>query len=180
MNLQVLDQISNLDWNQLSQRLMAVSVFWSKMYFGDKWKLLPKGYTQDDVVQESIRRAFSREWEAFDEETFSKYLFGACRSIISNLKKSSKIQKTERIDLFSEQVANDEEDDIEMQSEQKEVLERIENALGQDDELITLYQGILSGLDYKEIASQLQMTVKDIYNLKKKLIRVIEKIAKEI
>lgn len=180
MNLQILEQISKLDWNQLSKRLMAVSVFWSKMYFGDKWKVLPKGYTQDDVVQESIRRAFSREWEAFDEDTFCKYLFGACRSIISNLKKSANIQKTDRVDLFFEQVTNDEEDDIEMKFGQKETLDRIESALGQDDHLITLYRGILSGFDYNEIASDLQITVKEVYNLKKRLIRIIEKIAKEL
>src|SRR5687767_14459119 len=115
MNQAVLDKISQLNWNEISRRLTAVSIFWSKVYHGENWKALPKGFTQDDVVQESIRRAFSKEWNEYEDNEFINFLMGAARSIVSNLAKSAKIQKTDSMDLFTLQI---EDDSIEKKFEQ--------------------------------------------------------------
>jgi len=180
MNPEVLEKISKLDWIQIYQKMTAVSVFWSKIYCGGKWKLLPKGYTQEDIVQESIRRAFSRNWDHFDEEEILNYLFGACRSIVSNLVRSANIQMTEVTDLFSLQDISGLNEDIESKFEREDTLERIRVDIGEDVELQVLFEGILIGLEYKEIASKLNTAIEKVYSLKKRLIRIIERIAKEI
>jgi DNA-directed RNA polymerase specialized sigma24 family protein len=177
MNQGVLDKISQLDWNQISRRLMAVSIFWSKMYHGEDWKCLPKGFTQDDVVQESIRRAFSRDWNEYDENAFINFLMGAVRSIVSNLAKSAKNQKTDSMDLFDLEI---EGDDIEMKFEKDDVIESIRTK-AKDDRLLTqLLDCTLLGLEPQEISDRLQLPVIEVYKAKKRLIRIVEKVAKEI
>ena len=178
MNQAVLDKISNLDWDSLGRRLKAVSVFWAKIYHGSKWKTLPKGYTHKDVVQESIRRAFSHEWETFDENRFEEFLMGSVRSVVSNLAKSARIQKTEPMDLFELEVQSNE--DIEEQFERAEVIEKINNAMEEEEILKNVFDRMCDGNEPRDISKELQIPVKEVYNLKKRIVRIIEQISKEI
>jgi DNA-directed RNA polymerase specialized sigma24 family protein len=157
---------------------MAISIFWSKMYHGTNWKNLPKGYTQDDIVQESIRRAFSRDWEDVSEAEVTEYLFGAARSILSNLAKSAKVQKTNPSDLFTLDVADD-SISIEEKFDQDELIQKIRENLISEKDLLSLFDDILLGLSPQEIEKKQNIPIKEIYNRKKRLLRVVEKVANE-
>jgi DNA-directed RNA polymerase specialized sigma24 family protein len=179
MNQKVLDELSLIDWDEVTQKMTAVSIFWAKVFFGSNWNHLPKGFTIEDTVQESIRRAFVKDWESYDSKVFEDYLFGAVKSNLSNLKKSSRIQKTSSLELFSDDIIDDEEE-FENKIEKEEVHEKIRMEIRNDSNLSKLFESILQGSTAAEAAKTLGVTDRDVYNLKKRLVRVVEKVALEI
>ena len=185
MKPEVLEKLSKLDWGNLTKQLYAISIYWAKITFKGQWKRLPKGHTIDDIVQDAIRRGFSKDWERYDSVEFKKFLFGACRSIIYNLNRSSKIQKNEPLNdeihdlpLFSQSETSVENNMIE-EMDYENTISRIESKIGDDSTMRSVFDGIRKGLDPKGISEDTGMSVKKVYNVKKQLFRIIDNISNE-
>lgn len=178
MDQAILQKISSLDWDSLYNRLQALAVHWSKRFFGKKWNNLPKGLTHDDVVEEAIRRAFSKNWSHFDNEEFEKFLAGAVQSVVSNLRKSYASQKTEPMDLFN--LANESDADVERELDKEYVHKIIQEKVKKNERLAAVYKLLCEGHESKDIAKLLDIPVTEVYNLNKKIIRIIEQIAEDI
>jgi hypothetical protein len=192
MDKEFLDQVSKLDWKALGRSLMAVCVFWVENTFGDPQARLPKGYTHDDVVRDALLRSINRKWTTkFDENQYRKYLFGAIRSVVSNLAKSSEQQLTDRRILT---LADDEEessslslDDLESSDNEIEsqvdygiFFEKLETEIRGKAELEQVLTGIRLGLEPIEIATEMNKDVKEIYQLKRQLFGIGEKVSKSL
>lgn len=179
MDQKVLDEIASLDWDTLSRRLLAVTVYWAKIYHKSNWRDLPKGYTHEDVLQESYRRALSRPWPTFNENEFFEYLKGAVRSVVSNLAKSERLQKTSRLGLFAESGLKSDEN-IEDQFEKEEVIQKIYKTMKGEQGLTEVFELMCEGYAPRHISDKMNIPVNEIYNMKKRIIRIIEEIAKDL
>lgn len=191
MNEKYLEEVSKLDWNKIGKSLKAVSVFWVENTFGKANARLPKGYTLDDIVQDALMRSFNRSWEEeFNEGRFIKYLFGAVRSIVSNLAKSGDNTKTDRTITHRE---HDDEgatltleaiaivkEDFAIKIDYEKVLGLLEKEIQGNLELEQVLTAIRLGLQPKEIAEELEKDVKEIYKLKRQLYNIVEKISKTL
>lgn len=195
MDKEFLDQVSKLDWKALGRSLMAVCVFWVENTFGDPQARLPKGYTHEDVVRDAFLRSLNRKWTTkFDENRYRNYLFGAIRSVVSNLAKSSDQQLTDRRILT---LADDDEDEeessslalddlesgdneIESQVDYGIFFEKLESEIRGKTELEQVLTGIRLGLEPMEIAAEMNKDVKEIYKLKRQLFGIGEKVSKSL
>ena len=185
----VLDELSLLDWGQIGKEVTAVATYWSKVTFKKRWKELPEGHTIKDVVQEAIRRAFSREWDVVKHETILKYLFNAVRGIISNLARDFFAHNTEnfsdlQIEKDDGEVAlveigdsSEGEDSMVYLLDYNYFISKIENRIKDNDLLMNVFNMIRQGSPPRDMANKLKITRKEVYVQKKKLVRLIDDIA---
>lgn len=170
----------NADWAKISKKLYGFAIYCSKINFFDRWNSLPKGYTHEDVVQDAIRRAVSKNWSDCSQEDLEKYLLGAVRSVISNLARHDAAQRKmirsltigKQKDLFTNNI----EDDMDYRN----MISELDKELNGDDVLKSIFKEVRLGNKSGEIAINLGIPVKDVYNAKKRLIRVVDEISKNI
>lgn len=189
MDENFVDEISKLDWKVLGRKLLSVSIFWVEHTFKDPQARLPKGYTHDDVVQDAIQRSLKHKWEGdFDKTKYIKFLFGAIRSIISNLAKSADNKKTIITVLFNEDDEDEKasslerfavvEEDFDYEIDHDGIMETLDAKIQGNSDLEEVLTAIKLGMEPMQIADELKKDVKEVYKLKRQLFGIVDKIAK--
>lgn len=194
MDEKFLEEISNLDWKSLGKRMTAIAVHWVNYTFKDSKNNLPKGYTIEDIVHDAIQRGMNRDWkESFEKIRFENYLFGAIRSIVSNLADLSDNQLTDRkyfnrkMQSEGEEVINviDEiptidADDIEIKIDYQIAFDKLEEKINGNKDLEEILTAIRLGMEPREIAEEINKDIKEIYKLKRQLFIIADKIGKSL
>ena len=194
MSEEFLEEISKLDWKSLGKRMNGMAIYWLEHTFGDPNPKLPRGYNLDDIMQDSLERAMNKNWEGnFDKKKFENYLFGAIRSIVSNLaglsdnKLTDKeyFNRTKQSDDGEEinainQIPENDDFDIYDRIDKKIAFEKLEEEIKGEPELETILTAMRLGLKPREIADEMGKEPKEIYNLQRQLFGRAEKIGKSL
>lgn len=194
MSEEFLNEISKLDWKSLGKRMTGMAIYWLEHTFGIPNPKLPKGYELDDIVQDSLKRAMNKDWIGnFDEKIFINYLFGAVRSIVSNLADLSDNKKTDR-EYFNrarlsddgeltktiDQIPDSDGSDIYSKIDKEIVFERLEEEIKGELELETILTAMRLGMKPREISVEMGKDAKDIYKLQRQLYSRAEKVGKSL
>ena len=190
-----LQLVKSVNWSLLYQKLEAFSLSLAKLYFKKRYRNLPKGYTYEDVVQRAIRRAFDRDWDKFDTETFEDYLFGAIKSVYWGLAISEENKTTKPLTyqfneesesdtvngqtIAAEPSGNDVHDELDLRTTMELIEAQIatkQNA----DEMQQVFECIREGLEPRQIAEKTGLAIEKITNCKRQLLRIIDNISKTL
>ena len=194
MSEEFLEEISNQDWNSLGKRMKGMAIYWLKLTFDDSSPKLPMGYSIDDITQDALRRAMNRDWnEEFNQKKFENYLFGAIRSIVSNLADLSDNKEVDR-EYFNEVTQSDEgenyrlidqlpetdESDIFNKIDKEIAFDKLEQEIEGEQELESVLTAMRLGFKPGEIAEEMGKEPKEIYKLQRQLLTKAEKIGKSL
>ncbi len=194
MTEEFLEEISKQDWQSLGKRMKGMAIYWLKQTFGDPNPRLPMEYSIEDITQDALRRAMNREWnEEFDQKKFENYLFGAIRSIVSNLADLSDNKEVDR-EYFNKVTQSDNGEitrliDQMPETDGSEIYDKIDIDIAFDklekeiegkQELESVLTAMRLGLKPREIAEDMGKDSKEIYKLQRQLITIAEKIGKSL
>lgn len=192
MNEDLRKYLEGVAWGITHQKLEAFALSMAKLYFGRRYKNLPKGYTYEDVVQRAIRMGVEKTWAMFDVEEFETYLFGAVKSILWGLVISEE-NKTTRPILHGQQREESEDESLNGNKTaikiDADVGEKIdyENIIGairteirkknNSEELERVFDRIREGYEPKQIAERTKISPQRVTNCKRQLLVIVENIA---
>ena len=184
----MLTKLSSYNWDDIGKKMYLVAIYWAKVTFKGRWDNLPKGYTIEDIVHEAIRRAFEREWEEIEQRLVIDYLFGAVRSVISNLARDYYSHNTQN---FSELSVEDGEKRTSFDIADKPsgdnnlghildfkyFISEIQSRINGNRKLEMVFEDIRLGYLPREISKRRELNIREVYNLNKRLVRIVDDIA---
>lgn len=194
MSEEFLEELSKQDWKSLGKRMKGMAIYWLRQTFDDSSPKLPMGYSIDDITQDALRRATSRDWhEKFNQKKFENYLFGAIRSIVSNLADLSDNKEVDR-EYFNKVIQSDEgentrlidqmpetgESDIYSKIDKEIAFDKLEKEIEGEQELESVLTAMRLGMKPGEIAEEMGKEPKEIYKLQRQLFTRAEKIRKSL
>ncbi|MFC4874165.1 hypothetical protein [Negadavirga shengliensis] len=194
MSEEFLEEVSNQDWKSLGKRMKGMAVHWLKHTFGESNPKLPMGYKIEDITQDALRRAMIKDWkEKFNQKRFENYLFGAIRSIVSNLADLSDNKEVDREFFNKEQQSDDGEktrlidqmpetdgSDIYNKIDKEIAFDKLELEIDGEKDLESVLTAMRLGMQPKEIAEELEKEPKEIYKLQRQLFSRAQKIGKSL
>lgn len=194
MTEEFLDEISKQDWKSLGKRMKGMAIYWLKQTFGKANSRLPMEYSIEDITQDALRRAMKRKWnEEFDQKKFENYLFGAIRSIVSNLADLSDNKEVDReyfnkvtqsdngeISRLIDQIPETDGSEIYDRIDKDIAFDKLEKEIEGKQELESVLTAMRLGLKPREIAEEMKKDSKEIYKLQRQLMTIAEKIGKSL
>lgn len=194
MSEEFLDEISKQNWQSLGKRMKGMAIYWLKQTFGKPNPKLPMGYKIDDITQDALRRVMNKNWnEEFNQKKFENYLFGAIRSIVSNLadlsdnkeldreyfNKSRQTEDGEKIRLI-DQIPETDGSEIYNKIDKEIAFNKLEREIEGNVEMESVLTAMRLGMQPIEIAKDLGKEPKEIYKLQRQLYTRAEKIGKSL
>jgi len=174
MDDQTLTLLRNADWVDLSLRLRRFIVHtWGKM--------LPAGYTPDDVVAEVIEKTFREErpWDP-TKRSLATHLRWCIKSTLS--KKGLYGLKENNVMTFTNDDAQLEpEPDVTAETvsdlDKQQAWEALEKEIAGNKDLVDFRDGIISGMTNKEIGQLLDKSPQQAAELRRRFDRYVVKAA---
>lgn len=168
----VQERLDSEDWNALVPRLSAYAL--RKTYGLSLLQVpreLPLGYTYEDLVQDAIAKVFrgKRKWNPDKNPDLYVYLTSVIDSLFNGL--LNKADHRYRDPRDPSEIKGSHEADYNDCFEPLRKL--IKDAGGDDENLDNVRQGIEDGMSPGEIAEFFGIKVKEVYTLKRKLLRRI-------
>ncbi|MDX2086351.1 MAG: ECF-type sigma factor [Kofleriaceae bacterium] len=167
------------DWDVLTPRLVA-SARWRYIVATGR---CPHGSAAEELVQEAIVRVLDgrRSWHRDDPPELWRFLSGVMRSIVDEIfkKRRRETQRRDDQDIDGIEVPSVASVLFDPRLDLEPRLDLIEEAIGDDEELQTLYLAILECPGKREdIAAYLEMPVSNVSVLTKKMQRRVIQLAK--
>lgn len=174
--------------------MKGMAIYWLKQTFGKANPRLPMEYSIEDITQDALRRAMKRKWnEEFDQKKFENYLFGAIRSIVSNLADLSDNKEVDReyfnkvtqsdngeISRLIDQIPETDGSEIYDRIDKDIAFDKLEKEIEGEHELESVLTAMRLGLKPREIAEEMKKDSKEIYKLQRQLMTIAEKIGKSL
>ncbi len=156
-----------------------------------KWKLhhRAKFIEAPDLVHEAITKICDskRAWDAERHPILEDFIYCVVISLIKNYERKSKKfvyacdltgknnEEDEEYDYF-ETVPSETMDEINSKEERGELIERMYQILGDETEEYCVFDEIIKGNKNQEIATSLGIEVREVENIKKRIVRKIKKV----
>jgi RNA polymerase sigma factor (sigma-70 family) len=186
----MVEQPLNIDYSEWEKIIINLTAFAQMQIKTYKWanNLLPKGYTVEDFVMETIMTFLENPKQYEPEKSKLTYYLKTCilRRLISNASKSK--DNTARITIEfnpSDEDSNLEnyfpifDNTIEDDIDEKNILSEIENMVKSDTEIEEIYFSLQLGLKRREACEELQISPNEYTNRLKRLKRKIDKLIEE-
>jgi len=170
------EKLYNLDWKKILTKLYAYT------YARRKYHGLPDSITPEEIVNEVVSKVLSgeRNWDDIKYPDILVYLKMIIKSAISHEWEKEHIREQYKNELIAKRKDNLQQITVNNFCTEiifKEALEEIEEILRDDDNLLLIFyamqEGYTNDMDLSEV---LEINIKDIRNIKKRMRRKIEEI----
>lgn len=174
MRERTLEELKNITESDYLQLVAYAEKRLSMIFYGSK---IPEGRKGQDFVQEVLTKILEgiRKWNQAETPDFKKFLFSSLKSEISNFTVLKVREKEIDVDSKSDHEfwsAILDSDNFLEKKLQEEAIDFVFSRLDSiESNLSTLLIMELEGYETEEIAKEMEIEVKDVYNLRKRLKR---------
>lgn len=176
MDEEIRDRLEKLDWGSIFPELYAYA------YARRNYPCLYPGVSPEDLVNDAVQKVLAgeRKWNPDKHPDIVIFLKSVIKSIASHALKSHKIMNKchgEFSQQASDNTAQRQVDDTETRRHYSDIVDQIELALQDDEELLLLFYAMQEGhFNDQDLSEALEMDITTIRNAKKRMRRRISEI----
>lgn len=182
MDQETLERLQKQDWPTIILQLKAYAIKRvSRLNWRRGREALPEGKQSHDLAMGAITQAFgiegNRKWDYEKHPDLLKYLMDTVDSLVSNLVRSSEHKSAAKssVNEFNKYGDPIHKDivipDHEHKIDNEILVNEIRECTKGEDDLEIIFQCLLEGMKSREIADEYGLSISQVYQLTRKLIR---------